>query len=73
MGRPCFGLELGDAALEALTRAVEIQPNLVAAYYLVALGYLHRDNKSAARTECDSAHAMDSSPPRCIELEQQME
>lgn len=73
LGRLCFGLELGDVALEALSRAVALKPDLAVAYHLLALEYLYRGNKAAARKECERAHALDVSLPSFSELEGQMQ
>ncbi|MHB1005611.1 MAG: tetratricopeptide repeat protein [Chloroflexota bacterium] len=73
LGRLYFGLELGDGALEAFSRAADLQPDLALAHHLLALEYLYRGNRAAARRECEWAHAIDPELPSFADLEREFE
>ncbi|MHB1005015.1 MAG: tetratricopeptide repeat protein [Chloroflexota bacterium] len=73
LGRLYFGLELGDDALASFSRAAELEPDLAIAHHLLALEYLYRGNRAAARRECEWAHALEPDLPSFTDLLREFE
>lgn len=69
VGRLYLNLELGDDALWAFSEALRLEPNLADAHFFMALEYLYRGEKAAARRSHARAKNLNHSLPDWIEME----
>jgi len=63
LGRLYFVLELGDAALAALSYAVTLDPNLAEGHSFLAMEYLFRGDEESAQLACTRARQLNPSLP----------
>jgi tetratricopeptide (TPR) repeat protein len=68
-----FQLELGDEALRAWGRAVELDPDLAEGHFYLALEYYFRGDLDKARQHCEQASLLNPALPTFEELQKRIE